>query len=38
MGMLPAGSPEKRQLGAGRADEEETVHAEIEEASEKKSH
>lgn len=37
MGMLPAGSPEKRQLGAGKPDEE-TVHAEIEDApNEKKS-
>src|ERR1041384_7513802 len=30
MGMLPAGSVEKKQLGAGKP-EEETVHAEIEE-------
>ena len=37
MGMLPAGSSEKRALGAGRQDEE-TVHAEIEESSEKKGH
>src|SRR4051812_6796527 len=38
MGMLPAGSPDKKALGAGRPDEE-TVHAEIEDAtSEKKSH
>jgi len=37
MGMLPAGSQEKRQLGAGVSDEE-TVHAEIEESTEKKSH
>jgi phage shock protein A len=37
MGMLPAGSPDKRQLGAGKVDEE-TVHAEIEDAgSEKKT-
>lgn len=35
MGMLPAGSPDKRALGAGRNDEE-TVHAEIEESSDKK--
>ena len=32
MGVLPAGTPaEKRQLGAGKAQEAETVHAEIEE-------
>ena len=31
MGMLPAGSPEKKALGAG-AHEEEEVHAEIEDA------
>ncbi len=37
MGMLPAGSPDKKALGAGR-DDEETVHAEIEESSDKKSH
>jgi phage shock protein A len=37
MGMISAGTPEKKALGAGRADEE-TVPAEIEEASEKKSH
>jgi len=36
MGMLPAGS-ENKQLGAGRADEE-TVPAEIDESSDKKSH
>jgi phage shock protein A len=31
MGVLPAGAPaEKRQLGAGKAQEAETVHAEIE--------
>jgi phage shock protein A len=31
MGVLPAGTPaEKRQLGAGKAQEAETVHAEIE--------
>jgi phage shock protein A len=36
MGMLPAGSDNK-QLGAGRADEE-TVPAEIDESSDKKSH
>jgi phage shock protein A len=35
MGMLPAGSPERQQLGAGKA-EEETVHAEIEDASSEK--
>jgi phage shock protein A len=35
MGMLPAGSPDKKALGAGRVDEE-TVHAEIEESSDKK--
>src|SRR6185436_7996890 len=37
MGMLPAGSSDKRALGAGRNDEE-TVPAEIEESSEKKTH
>src|SRR3954470_7446545 len=38
MGMLSAGSAEKKALGAGRADEEE-VHAEIEDAGgEKKTH
>ncbi len=38
MGMLPAGTPDKRALGAGNsAVDEETVHAEIEEP-EKKSH
>ena len=37
MGMLPASSNEKRAIGSGRQDEE-TVHAEIEETSEKKSH
>src|SRR3982751_556429 len=37
MGMLPAGSAEKRAIGAGRQDEE-TVPAEVEEASEKKTH
>src|SRR6476661_10554291 len=37
MGMLPAGSSDKRALGAGRVDEE-TVPAEIEESSEKKTH
>jgi phage shock protein A len=37
MGMLPAGSAEKKALGAG-ASAEETVAAEIEEPSEKKSH
>ncbi|MEO6878994.1 MAG: PspA/IM30 family protein [Gemmatimonadaceae bacterium] len=36
MGMLPAGSPDKKALGAGR-DDEETVRAEIEESSDKKS-
>jgi phage shock protein A len=36
MGMLPAGSPQKKALGAGSVDEE-TVPAEIEESSEKKS-
>jgi phage shock protein A len=36
MGMLPAGA-ESKQLGAGRADEE-TVPAEIDESSDKKSH
>ena len=38
MGMLPAGTNQKRALGAGRTDDEETVHAEIEESSEKKTH
>src|SRR5947199_3603235 len=38
MGMLPAGGNDKRALGAGRTDDEETVHAEIEESSEKKTH
>jgi phage shock protein A len=37
MGMLPAGSPDNKQLGAGRPDEE-TVPAEIDESSDKKSH
>src|SRR3954447_1084824 len=37
MGMLPASSNDKRALGAGRIDEE-TVPAEIEESSEKKTH
>jgi phage shock protein A len=38
MGMLPAGSPDKKALGAGSHDEEE-VHAEIEDiTSEKNSH
>ena len=37
MGMLPAGaSPEKRQIGAGQA-EEETVNADIEDTRQKKS-
>jgi phage shock protein A len=36
MGMLPAGSAEKRQIGAGKADEE-TVNADIEETEQKKS-
>ena len=36
MGMLPAGSAEKRQIGAGKADEE-TVNADIEETDHKKS-
>jgi phage shock protein A len=37
MGMLPAGAPEKKALGAGSNDEE--VHAEIEDAtSDKKAH
>src|SRR5437764_6897064 len=37
MGMLPAGSPEKKALGAGAGEEE--VHAEIEDAAgEKKNH
>jgi phage shock protein A len=36
MGMLPAGSTEKRAIGAGKA-EEETVNADIEEAEHKKS-
>jgi len=35
MGMLPAGSPEKKALGAGAQDEE-TVHAEIEDATSEK--
>jgi phage shock protein A len=35
MGMLPAGSPEKKALGAGSQDEE-TVHAEIEDATSEK--
>ena len=35
MGMLPAGSTEKRAIGAGKA-EEETVNADIEEAEHKK--
>ena len=35
MGMLPAGSPEKKALGAGVQDEE-TVHAEIEDATSEK--
>jgi phage shock protein A len=35
MGMLPAGSPEKKALGAGSNEEE--VHAEIEDITEKKS-
>jgi phage shock protein A len=35
MGMLPAGSPEKKALGAGTPDEE-TVHAEIEDATSEK--
>jgi phage shock protein A len=37
MGMLSAGSADKRALGAGSVDEE-TVPAEIEESSDKKSH
>src|SRR5512143_432126 len=37
MGMLPAGSAENKQLGSGRVDEE-TVPAEIDESSDKKSH
>jgi phage shock protein A len=36
MGMLPAGSAQKRQIGAGNA-EEETVNADIEETEHKKS-
>ena len=37
MGMLPAGSPQKKALGAGANEEE--IHAEIEDAtSEKKGH
>ncbi len=36
MGMLPAGSPQKKALGAGINEEE--VHAEIEESSENKGH
>ncbi len=36
MGLIaPPSSPEKRQLGAGRAVDEETVQAEIEEHDEK---
>jgi phage shock protein A len=35
MGMLPAGSPQKKALGAGNNEEE--VHAEIEDVTEKKS-
>jgi len=35
MGMLPAGSPEKKALGAGSQDEE-TVHAEIEDVTSEK--
>ncbi len=35
MGMLPAGSPEKKALGAGSQDEE-TVHAEIEDVTTEK--
>src|SRR6476659_1573602 len=37
MGILPPGTPDKKALGAGRQDEE-TVHAEIEEETEKKTH
>jgi len=37
MGMISAGSPEKKALGSGGAADEETVHAEIEEPGEKKS-
>jgi len=37
MGMLPAGSPQSKQLGAGGVDEE-TVPAEIDESSDKKNH
>jgi len=36
MGMLPAGGSDKKAIGAGRPDEEE-VHAEIEDVTEKKS-
>ena len=36
MGMLPAGNAEKRQIGAGKA-EEETVNADIEETEHKRS-
>jgi phage shock protein A len=36
MGMLPAGSTEKRQIGAGKADEE-TVNADIEDTEHKRS-
>jgi len=37
MGLLPSGAPtEKRQLGAGKAANEETVHADIEELDEPK--
>jgi phage shock protein A len=35
MGILPAGSPEKKALGAGAVADEETVHAEIEEPEKK---
>jgi hypothetical protein len=34
--MLPAGSAEKRQIGAGKA-EEETVNADIEDTEQKRS-
>jgi phage shock protein A len=37
MGMLPAGSPDKRALGAGRNDEE-TVSAEVEDSRDNKPH
>jgi phage shock protein A len=37
MGMISAGSTQKRAIGAGGAADEETVHAEIEEPGEKKS-